>query len=427
MLIIAATAMMTTTAQAVSINVVHASGTVGNGQVDNAISAASTTRAAVTAVTFTAGVTTITNDAFANCTSLETITIPETVTSITGGAFHTCTALRTVNLTEGLLTIGANAFLNCSSLVEITIPSGVTSIGNSAFNGCSSLVSITIPSGAIATIDGNMFQGSMALQTITISQGVGNTIITNDAFANRAALHTVNLEGVTSITDGALHTCTALRTVNLPEGLHTIGASAFANCRALPSLTIPSGVTNISEGLFWNCIKLQSITFLRETPPAFGSWVFAGTPSNPSNLVVKIPHTANASNWTTALTNAELVSGYKLIQIPFTVRVSGSGGFRFGSSTIHRNKEISTGYLDGEDVVLEFIPDAGSVIRRITRSGVGNIGGDLTREGNVRRLEFEIEDDTVIEVHFGAPHPGLTIKGDLIIHSGTAIFETKEY
>jgi len=47
---------------------------------------------------------------------------------------------------------------------------------------------------------------------------------------------------------------------------------------------------------------------------------------------------------------------------------------------------------------------------------------------NVRRYVLtNITENTVIEVHFSPPHPGLTIKGDLIIHSGSAIFETKEY
>jgi len=57
------------------------------------------------------------------------------------------------------------------------------------------------------------------------------------------------------------------------------------------------------------------------------------------------------------------------------------------------------------------------------------IGPSLTMmNDNVRRYVLtNITENTVIEVHFNTPHPGLTIKGDLIIHSGSAIFETKEY
>ena len=110
------------------------------------------------------------------------------------------------------------------------------------------------------------------------------------------------------------------------------------------------------------------------------------------------------------------------------VKVSGSGGFRDSEGNTYRNSPNGIeGCYSAGAVVLEFIPDAGSVIRRITRSDVGNIGPNLEREGDVRKYQFNITEDTVIEVHFGAPHPGLTIKGDLIIHSGTAIFETKEY
>ena len=51
-----------------------------------------------------------------------------------------------VNYEEiNVTTIEDNAFADCTDLTSITIPSGVTTIGDGAFSGCSSLASITIP------------------------------------------------------------------------------------------------------------------------------------------------------------------------------------------------------------------------------------------------------------------------------------------
>ena len=50
-----------------------------------------------------------------------------------------------VRLGAGITSIGNNAFSSCNSLQSVTIPSGVTSIGNNVFDYCYSLQSVTIP------------------------------------------------------------------------------------------------------------------------------------------------------------------------------------------------------------------------------------------------------------------------------------------
>ena len=44
----------------------------------------------------------------------------------------------------GVTSIGDSGFLQCSGLTSVAIPNGVTNIGYEAFNSCTSLTNVTI-------------------------------------------------------------------------------------------------------------------------------------------------------------------------------------------------------------------------------------------------------------------------------------------
>ena len=74
-------------------------------------------------------------------------------------------------------------------------------------------------------------------------------------------IKTVNLpEGMTSIGDLAFYHCMALTSVTIPESVTHIGDGAFSGCKALRDVTISSGATEVSWGsVFQSCIHLESI------------------------------------------------------------------------------------------------------------------------------------------------------------------------
>lgn len=89
----------------------------------------------------------------------ETITIPAKVNKIGNEAFHQCTSLQTVIFAsdDNIKTLPFNLFRNCMALENITVPSSVTKIEKSVFSGCSNLKSVTIKSTELPTADDSSF------------------------------------------------------------------------------------------------------------------------------------------------------------------------------------------------------------------------------------------------------------------------------
>ena len=169
-------------------------------------------------ITFDGDVTEIGDEAFGDCSSLESITIPNSVTSI-----------------------GKWAFCVCSSLTSITIPDGVTSIGGYAFGGCTSLEEF---SGNFASEDGRCLIVDGVLKSFAPAGLTEYTIPNN----------------VTSIGEGAFSGCSNLTSITIPDSVTSIGEEAFCWCSSLVSVTIPDSVTSIGELAFYDCSNLVSIT-----------------------------------------------------------------------------------------------------------------------------------------------------------------------
>ena len=132
-------------------------------------------------------VTSISDNAFNNCTGLTSVTIPSSVTSIGNYAFAGCTGLTNIIVNAYLSNLGI-AFFNVNNIglhftfdyigaipdgvcngrnkmTSITIGPNITSIGSAAFKNCSSLASITIPS-SLTSISTDAFSKCTGLITV---------------------------------------------------------------------------------------------------------------------------------------------------------------------------------------------------------------------------------------------------------------------
>ena len=254
----------------------------------------------ITMVAIGDGVTTIGKMAFNNCTGLTTFTIPASVTSIGGSAFSGCSSLATVfMLATTPPTLNSGVFDNCSALTAIYVPTGTAETYKTAtnwsayadkivaFDGrCGDNVYYSYDSdsktltifgkGAMANYN---FWGDLPwycdeFTTLNILDGV--TTIGEYAFVFCSSLTTVNIPAsVMTIGEGAFVFCSSLTTVNIPASVTTIGYGAFQYCTGLTSITIPVSVTSIADQVFANCSSLTSIN-IPAGVTSIGNSAFAG-------------------------------------------------------------------------------------------------------------------------------------------------------
>ena len=222
-------------------------------------------------VTIPDSTTEIGDSAFCDCSGLQSVTIPDSVTKIGDCAFRNCSGLQSVTIPDSITEISDNAFQNCSGLQSVTIPDSVTKIGSCAFFSCSNLQSVTIPDGVTA-IGFGVFWGCSRLRSVTMPDSV--TVIDEYAFSDCSGLQLITIpDGVTEIGDYAFSDCSNLQSVAIPDSVTEIGENAFEGCSALQSVTIPDSVTEIGNRAFEDCDALQSVT-IPDSVTKIGDGVF---------------------------------------------------------------------------------------------------------------------------------------------------------
>jgi len=82
------------------------------------------------------GVSTIIDEAFADCLHLSSVKIPAPITNIGDSAFRNCTELRAITLPDSVAEIGQFAFSGCIGLSDFSLPPSVSEIKSSTFVDC---------------------------------------------------------------------------------------------------------------------------------------------------------------------------------------------------------------------------------------------------------------------------------------------------
>jgi len=197
--------------------------------------------------------------------SLISVILPTTVTAIGNNAFKNCSGLNSIPLPPSVTSIGDYAYLWCEGIKgNLAIPSSVTSIGIFAFSRCHGLTNITLPN-SITTIERATFAECNSLIAIKISSSI--TAIKESAFYNCGELISVNIpSSVTSIEDNVFVYC-GFATITLPPSITSISDYTFTECHALQSINIPAGLKSIGYAAFLRCYSLTSIYIYATSAP----------------------------------------------------------------------------------------------------------------------------------------------------------------
>lgn len=157
-------------------------------------------------------------------TKISRVVLNEGVTSVGDNAFNGCISLENVIFPDSLQTIGQNAFSGCTAIGKVQLPSNLKNLGNSAFSGCSSLTGVVIPDG-LAEIPASAFSNT-SVKVIAIPASVKT--IGDGAFWNVNAEKLVFAEGLEEIENSAFDGYRGK--VSLPASVRKIESYAFFNC-----------------------------------------------------------------------------------------------------------------------------------------------------------------------------------------------------
>ena len=218
----------------------------------------------------------IENYAFYGC-YVDSIIIPNGVESISYGAFAECTSLESITIPMSVSYVGEFAFQNCR-LKKIYIKNPYPPyLGGILSDGLFSPVCY-VPCGTLEDYDDSDWYSQVKRfveepceeYTITYTSTDGNIVIPNKADAFGANIVSNTYENgvgtitfdspVTSIGSQAFKYCSSLTSVTIPTSVTSIGSGAFYNCSSLTSVTIPSSVTSIESYAFMFCSDLTSVT-----------------------------------------------------------------------------------------------------------------------------------------------------------------------
>lgn len=223
------------------------------------------------------------------------IVVENGVTSLCRNAFYDFSSVNSVQLPDTLTSIGESVF-KCYNLDEIIIPASVTSISSYSFSGNSDIIiKGYTPSAAkdFAEKKGYTFVSLGDAPVSTVAQGSAGEKITwtldnygllkisgtgDMDFSNsgssgsagggvglmssysdvpwysyRAKIKTVEIaNGITSVGDYAFYNCSSLKEIALPESVKKIGEIAFGRNSALEKVTIHYNTDEIASNAFGN-------------------------------------------------------------------------------------------------------------------------------------------------------------------------------
>lgn len=218
----------------------------------------------------------ISDNGFANCTSLEEVCFAS-LEKLCDNVFNGCTSLRKIQLSDDVKFIGTSCFDGTAWLEEseedftrlsgflieykgnggiVTIPEGIVGITN-AFIYNTDVETVYFPD-SLECIGDYAFAGCESLSCVVFGNRVKKIgkLAFFDCFNINELFFPDSLE---EIGENAFENCSSVMTVRFSDNLNTIGNYAFASCSSVESLILPDKLKTVGEYAFCNCDCLDYV------------------------------------------------------------------------------------------------------------------------------------------------------------------------
>lgn len=244
---------------------------------------------------------------------IEKVVLPEGLTSIRTIAFGDMNAFADIEIPASVTRIEQDAFGNCTGLETITFLGDAPQFAESVFPGVTATAyypanNATWTEEVRQSYGGNItwvaaqeplewsFDETTGTLTITGEGSMDDYTVDAPApwngFADQVC--TVRFEGnVTAIGSRAFVDCTALESVTIPDSVTYIGKEAFFGCTAMTVLNLGNGVETVDENAFASCTDLTTVSI--PASAEFGKNAFLG--DRLINSVVVTPGTGVMTNY----------------------------------------------------------------------------------------------------------------------------------
>ena len=373
-----------------------------------------------------AKVGTIGDSAFYACSALEAFKVPATVTSIAQNAFANCANLSDLSFDaatdEGAaIAISTYAFTNCVKLRSVTLPDHLSSFNSAAFEGCTSLKSIVVndtnpnyksekgvlykkASGSDSFAELLFYPTALIVENNGIIENLPETLekIGGSAFSNNAGLIKITLPAsITTIDTAAFKNCENLAEVVLltsdakADTTLKVNESAFENCASLAKITLPAYTTTIGKYAFRNSgivdfVIPEGLTSLGTQ--AFGSCLSLKTLTFKNTAGLTIPDSGTFKGCT-ALETVNLGANVKVI----------------GTQTFEGCTSLATVIIANENSQLTRIEDKAfyncpslttiNVPKTVTAIGDSAFAGTADAKGSLTSIEFELGGTATLHIY----------------------------
>lgn len=200
-------------------------------------------------------------NAFADCSSIESLTFSSGGSSVDvkAGAFANCSNLDAINLGSTIASVGRAAFMNCTGATSLTLSTNAafTTVEHFAFLGCNSLSNnLVIPSNVTQV----NIQSFARCSQLLCQQLKGDSSYLSEKF-NKIGFGA--FQGCSGLT-GSLNFNNMLRNGNYTSSVQFIGSSAFFGCYGL------TGTVSLPHNASY--LTILPYSFASASAP------FAGTP-----------------------------------------------------------------------------------------------------------------------------------------------------